>query len=145
MKEIRRQIAAANDIDLVVAECHYKGDCPGTCPKCEAEVRELEQALERRRMAGKAVSLLGISAGLLATPAASTAEEAAAVAERMRAAGVPHETLVWTGAKPRTRIEEKAREKRVVYILPLHIVHPMGHRLHSHGTCNDAVNTYQPL
>ena len=67
MKEIRRQIAAANDIDLVVAECHYKGDCPGTCPKCEAEVRELEQALERRRLAGKAVSLLGISAGLLAT------------------------------------------------------------------------------
>ena len=86
MKEIRRQIAAANDIDLVVAECHYKGDCPGTCPKCEAEVRELEQALERRRLAGKAVSLLGISAGLLATApeevVAETAASEAAVAVR---------------------------------------------------------------
>lgn len=77
MKEIRRQIAAANDIDWVVAECHYKGDCPGTCPKCEAEVRELEQALERRRLAGKAVSLLGISAGLLATAPEEAMAEAA--------------------------------------------------------------------
>ena len=77
MKEIRRQIAAANDIDLVVAECHYKGDCPGTCPKCEAAVRELEQALERRRLAGKAVSLLGISAGLLATVPEEAMAEAA--------------------------------------------------------------------
>lgn len=77
LKDIRRQIAAANGIELAVSECRYKGDCPGTCPKCEAEVHYLEQALERRRRAGKAVSLLGISAGLLATPAASTAEEAA--------------------------------------------------------------------
>lgn len=86
MKEIRRQIATANDIDWVVAECHYKGDCLGTCPKCEAEVRELEQALERRRLAGKTVSLLGISAGLLATApeevVAETAASEAAVAVR---------------------------------------------------------------
>ena len=68
LKDIRRQIAAANDIELVISECRYKGDCSGTCPKCEAEVRYLEQALERRRMAGKAVSLLGISAGLLTSP-----------------------------------------------------------------------------
>ena len=74
LKEIRRQIAAANDIDLLVSECQYKGDCLGTCPKCEAEVRYLEQALERRRLAGRAVSLLGISAGLLA---ASTGVSAA--------------------------------------------------------------------
>ena len=74
LKEIRRQIAAANDIDLIVSECQYKGECLGTCPKCEAEVRYLEQALERRRLAGRAVSLLGISAGLLA---ASTGVSAA--------------------------------------------------------------------
>lgn len=74
LKEIRRQIAAANDIDLLVSECQYKGDCLGTCPKCEAEVRYLEQALERHRLAGRAVSLLGISAGLLA---ASTGVSAA--------------------------------------------------------------------
>ena len=39
LKEIRRQIAEANDIEYVVEECQYKGDCLGTCPKCEAEVR----------------------------------------------------------------------------------------------------------
>lgn len=38
LKEIRRQIAEANDIEFVTSECRYKGDCLGTCPKCEAEV-----------------------------------------------------------------------------------------------------------
>lgn len=37
LKEIRRQIAEANDIEFVTSECRYKGDCLGTCPKCEAE------------------------------------------------------------------------------------------------------------
>lgn len=42
LKEIRRQIAEANDIEFVTSECRYQGDCAGTCPKCEAEVRYLE-------------------------------------------------------------------------------------------------------
>lgn len=65
LKEIRRQIAAANDIEYVTSECRYKGDCPGTCPKCEAEVRYLEQQLLVRTLAGKAVTLAGISAGMM--------------------------------------------------------------------------------
>ena len=65
LKEIRRQIAEANDIEYVVEECQYKGDCLGTCPKCEAEVRYLEQQLHQRQMLGKAVMVAGISAGLL--------------------------------------------------------------------------------
>ena len=65
LKEIRRQIAEANDIEFITSECQYKGDCFGTCPKCEAEVRYLEQELERRRMTGKLVTLAGISAGML--------------------------------------------------------------------------------
>jgi len=32
LKEIRRQIAEANDIEYVVEECQYKGDCLGTSP-----------------------------------------------------------------------------------------------------------------
>lgn len=32
LKEIRRQIAEANDIEFVTSECRYKGDCLGTCP-----------------------------------------------------------------------------------------------------------------
>ena len=65
LKDIRRQIAEANDIEYVVEECQYKGDCLGTCPKCEAEVRYLEQQLHQRQMLGKAVMVAGISAGLL--------------------------------------------------------------------------------
>ena len=47
LKEIRRQIAKANDIEFVTAECKHKGDCAGTCPKCESEVAYLEEQLAR--------------------------------------------------------------------------------------------------
>lgn len=66
LKEIRRQIAEANDIEYVTSECRYKGDCLGTCPKCEAEVRYLEQQLRARSLAGKVIALAGISAASLA-------------------------------------------------------------------------------
>lgn len=66
LKEIRRQIAESNDIEFVTSECRYKGDCLGTCPKCEAEVRYLEQQLRKRQLAGKLVNLAGISAGVIA-------------------------------------------------------------------------------
>ena len=66
LKEIRRKIAEANGIEFVTSECRYKGDCLGTCPKCEAEVRYLEQQLRARSLAGKAISLVGISAASLA-------------------------------------------------------------------------------
>lgn len=66
LKEIRRNIAEANGIEFVTSECRYKGDCLGTCPKCEAEVRYLERELRARSLAGKAVTLAGISAASLA-------------------------------------------------------------------------------
>ncbi|WP_164916642.1 carboxypeptidase-like regulatory domain-containing protein [Sangeribacter muris] len=66
LKEIRRQIAEANGIEFATSECRYRGDCLGTCPKCEAEVRYLEQQLRARSIAGKAVALAGISAASLA-------------------------------------------------------------------------------
>ena len=65
LKEIRQEIARANDISLVTSECRYQGDCAGTCPKCEAEVAYLEQQLSLRRMAGKTVMLTGLAAGAL--------------------------------------------------------------------------------
>lgn len=65
LKAIRRQIAEANDIKYEPRECHYDGPCLGTCPACEAEVRYLEQQLGLRRQLGRAVSLIGVSAGLL--------------------------------------------------------------------------------
>ena len=65
LKEIRRQIAEANGIEFATSECRYKGDCLGTCPKCEAEVQYLEQQLRARSLAGKAIALAGISAGMI--------------------------------------------------------------------------------
>lgn len=65
LKEIRKQIAEENDIELVISECTYQGDCKGTCPKCEAEVRYLERELEKRQRLGKAAVFAGMSLGTL--------------------------------------------------------------------------------
>ena len=64
LKEIRAEIARANDIEWVVSECRHQGNCKGTCPKCEAEVRQLEEALARREALGKKVAVVGISAAI---------------------------------------------------------------------------------
>ena len=64
LKQIRAEIAKANDIEWVVAECKHKGNCKGTCPKCEQEVRELEAALAKREALGKTVAVVGISASV---------------------------------------------------------------------------------
>lgn len=73
LKEIRRQIAEANGFDYLTQECSYKGDCSGTCPKCESELRWLESRLQARISAGKAVAIAGISAGLFMSGCASPA------------------------------------------------------------------------
>ena len=66
LKEIRQKIAEQNDIAFAVSECTHQGDCKGTCPKCEAELRYLERQLEIRKNLGKAVVVAGISAGMCA-------------------------------------------------------------------------------
>ena len=71
LKDIRRQIAEANDIELVIKECTYQGDCSGTCPRCEAEVAYLEKELARREAIGKAVRLTGLAAASFAAAACS--------------------------------------------------------------------------
>ena len=75
LKEIRKQIAAENDIKLVIEECTYKGDCLGTCPKCEAEVRYLERELEKRQRLGKAAVVAGLSVGLLGASQVALAQQ----------------------------------------------------------------------
>lgn len=64
LKTIRKQVADANEIKYEPRECHHEGECRGTCPACEAEVRYIEQQLNIRRQLGKAVVVMGISAGL---------------------------------------------------------------------------------
>lgn len=66
LKEIRQKIADENDIPYVTQECSFQGECSGTCPKCEAELRYLEQQLEKRKKLGKTVTVAALSASLMA-------------------------------------------------------------------------------
>lgn len=65
LKDIRKKIAEDNDITYITSECRFQGDCAGTCPKCEAELRYLEQELKKRQTAGKAIAVAGIAAALV--------------------------------------------------------------------------------
>ncbi len=65
LKEIRQKIADENDIPYVTRECSHKGDCSGTCPRCESELRYLEQQLQRRAALGRKVSVAALCAGMV--------------------------------------------------------------------------------
>ncbi len=64
LKSVRREVAAANGIDLEIPDCTFEGECPGTCPRCEAEVRQLEQALSQRQSLSQKVAIVGVAMGL---------------------------------------------------------------------------------
>ena len=69
LKDVRKAIADANDIKYEPAECGFEGECRGTCPACEAEVRYIERELKLRRLAGRAVTVAGIALGAAALSA----------------------------------------------------------------------------
>ena len=73
LKDIRQQIADANGISYRPKECHYKGDCAGTCPACEEEIRYLERELKARKGNGFGMKVAGIAAGICATVMPMTA------------------------------------------------------------------------
>ena len=73
LKSIRQQIADANGISYQPKECHHKGDCAGTCPACEAEIRYLERELKARKGNGFGMKVAGIAAGFCATVMPMTA------------------------------------------------------------------------
>ncbi|WP_025799159.1 energy transducer TonB [Hoylesella saccharolytica] len=65
LKQIRKQIADTNGIVYNSKPCTFEGECAGTCPGCEAEVRYIENSLNALRTAGKAVKVAGLSMGLM--------------------------------------------------------------------------------
>ena len=67
LKEIRQKIADENDIPYVTRECTYQGECSGTCPRCEQELRYLEQQLAQRQRLGKKVAVTALCASLALT------------------------------------------------------------------------------
>ena len=66
LKEIRREIAEVNGVPLEIPECTYEGDCSGTCPRCEEEMRILQRRLEEIAKSGRKVVIPDIPPQLLA-------------------------------------------------------------------------------
>ena len=48
LKKLRKNIADENNIPLEHEECTFEGECNGTCPHCDAEVKYLEEELIKR-------------------------------------------------------------------------------------------------
>lgn len=61
LKAIRREIAETNGIVYLTSECTFEGECKGTCPKCDAEIRYLDTEINRLIAEGKKVTLAGLS------------------------------------------------------------------------------------
>lgn len=66
LKAVRQSIANENGIPFETEECTYQGECRGTCPRCEAELRQLEAALARRLSMGKVATVAGLMLSLAA-------------------------------------------------------------------------------
>lgn len=68
LREIRKYIAKEYDIELITQDCPFQGNCKGTCPKCEEELRYLEEELRKRNIKSATVkimlgaSLMGVGA-----------------------------------------------------------------------------------
>ena len=70
LKEIRRRIAKENGIPYETEECAHTGECLGTCPRCESEVRYLERQLARRERLGNRIAVAALCAGMALSAAA---------------------------------------------------------------------------
>ena len=80
LKDVRRKVAQENDIPLVERECTHEGDCRGTCPYCESEVRYLERELSKRRVLGKVVTVTGIAVSSMMMGACHSPKAPASIA-----------------------------------------------------------------
>lgn len=96
LRQIRNDIAAKNDLPAFEDTCTHQGECRGTCPKCESEVRSLEKALEKKRALRKRVALAGVSLGLCATLTGCTPEQISMAAKLLRPKPTPDVSITRT-------------------------------------------------
>ena len=82
-------MARANDIPYEPTECKHKGDCLGTCPKCEEEVRYIEHQLNIRRMLGKVATVAGVAMGV-----SMAMQPVEAMAQKKNSVATPANTIV---------------------------------------------------
>lgn len=59
LKQIRLDIARSHGIEYTPRQCNHEGDCAGTCPACDSEVRYLEREISRRRLLNSA-AIVGV-------------------------------------------------------------------------------------
>jgi hypothetical protein len=64
IKRDSQQIADKNEIEYTATECHFEGECEGTCPKCDAELRYIENELNKRKHFGKVAAVASIALGM---------------------------------------------------------------------------------
>src|SRR5574344_626064 len=55
LKKLRKAIAVDNNIKYDYSECNYKGECQGTCPKCDAELEELQKIIDEKECSGETI------------------------------------------------------------------------------------------
>lgn len=48
LRRIRQDVAEKYGLDYSPTECNHQGDCSGTCPKCDAELKDLQRQLALR-------------------------------------------------------------------------------------------------
>lgn len=48
LKEMRRAYVRAEKLDLIIADCDFRGECPEICPSLEAERRAISRLLARK-------------------------------------------------------------------------------------------------
>lgn len=75
LKGVRRKIAEANGIELDIPECTFQGECRGTCPRCESEIKYLEDKLKERGALAKKIAVIGVAAGMAVTTAPNAAAQ----------------------------------------------------------------------
>lgn len=61
LKQLRKELAEANGIIYLSAECTYVGNCRGYCEKCDAEARYLDSELNRLAKAGKTIKVTDVT------------------------------------------------------------------------------------
>lgn len=61
LRQIRKEIAEANDIVFLSADCKNEECHTATCPLCDAEIQWLDAELARKAATGKRITLKGLS------------------------------------------------------------------------------------
>ena len=74
LRGVYRSLAQSNDIAFPLSDLSCSADCDGTCPACQAQLRALEEVLNRRAAEGTPIVLTGIAAETECAPAAPVAE-----------------------------------------------------------------------